>query len=172
MSFLRSKHSGWTWDGKRTPFGGGGDPFQGISDTVSQAFSTIDLGGSLTPIIAPAVALGTAALTGGASLALDAGAIAAADGVALSTYGVPAAQAMAEYGATAAELGLPAAATAADVGAVAGTASAHGKASQTAQTKGTEHYMPMNTSYDDGKSMKVKSSNMSTQSGPGKSIFN
>ena len=24
MSILRSKHSGWTWEGKRTPFGGGG----------------------------------------------------------------------------------------------------------------------------------------------------
>ena len=24
MSILRSKHSGWTWDNKRTPFGGGG----------------------------------------------------------------------------------------------------------------------------------------------------
>lgn len=24
MSILKSKHSGWTWEGKRTPFGGGG----------------------------------------------------------------------------------------------------------------------------------------------------
>jgi hypothetical protein len=32
MSFIKSKHSGWTWDLKRTPFGGGGDPFQQIGD--------------------------------------------------------------------------------------------------------------------------------------------
>jgi hypothetical protein len=30
---LRSKHSGWTWEGKRTPFGGGG--FLGIGDAVA-----------------------------------------------------------------------------------------------------------------------------------------
>lgn len=39
MSFLRSKHSGWTHELKRTPFGGGGgfisDIGQGISDAVS-----------------------------------------------------------------------------------------------------------------------------------------
>ena len=24
MSFIKSKHSGWTWELRRTPFGGGG----------------------------------------------------------------------------------------------------------------------------------------------------
>jgi hypothetical protein len=94
-----------------------------MSDSVSSFFSSVGLGGSLSNDIVPALGIGLAAFTGGASLALDAGTVAAADGIALSTYGVPAAQAMAEYGATAAELGLPEAATAADLGAVAGTAS-------------------------------------------------
>ena len=58
------------------------------------------------------------------------------------------------------------------VGGVAGTATAHGKAQQTSQTKGTETYMPMNTSYDDGKSMKAKGTRTSSPSGPGKSLFN
>jgi hypothetical protein len=58
----------------------------------------------------------------------------------------------------------------AKVGGIAGKATAHGKAVQTSQTQGTEKYMPMNTKYDDGKSMKVKSSEY-TPSGPGKSMF-
>lgn len=37
MSFLKSKHSGWTWDMKRTPFtGGGGGGSPGPSTTYSQ----------------------------------------------------------------------------------------------------------------------------------------
>jgi hypothetical protein len=95
-----------------------------MSDSVSSFFSGVGLGGSLQQDIVPALGVGLAAFTGGASLALDAGTVAAADGIALSTYGVPAAQAMADYGISAEALGLPAAATAADVGAVAGTASA------------------------------------------------
>lgn len=36
MSFLRSKHSGWNWEGKRTPFGGGGGGWiQDIGNTIS-----------------------------------------------------------------------------------------------------------------------------------------
>lgn len=95
-----------------------------MSDFVSSVFSSIGLGGSLTNDILPAAGVGLAALTGGASLALDAGAVASADAIALSTYGVPAAQAMTDFGVAATDLGLPAGATAADVGAVAGTASA------------------------------------------------
>jgi hypothetical protein len=57
------------------------------------------------------------------------------------------------------------------VGGVAGNTSAHGKAAQVSQTSGTEKYMPMNTKYDDGKNNKVKS-NLSSPSGPGKSVFN
>lgn len=41
---LRSKHSGWTWEGKRTPFGGGGgDIFQ----SVGNALASIDPGPSI-----------------------------------------------------------------------------------------------------------------------------
>jgi hypothetical protein len=98
----------------------------GVVNAVGNAVS--DVGNFVTQNIVPlattAAAVALAPETGGASLALDASAIASADSIALSTYGVSAAEAMSTYGATAAELGLPAAATAADVGAVAGTASA------------------------------------------------
>jgi hypothetical protein len=81
-----------------------------------------DVGG--WPIVGTAAA---ALATGGASLfgsaALTAAEVAAADGIAMSTYGMTAAEAMGA-GVAAADLGLPAAATAAQVGAVAGTASA------------------------------------------------
>jgi hypothetical protein len=54
MSFIKSKHSGWTWDLKRTPFGGGGgDPISAVSDAVSQGFSDVGLGGSMQPIVTP-----------------------------------------------------------------------------------------------------------------------
>jgi hypothetical protein len=33
MSILRSKHSGWTWEGRRTPFGGGSQPSQPTQST-------------------------------------------------------------------------------------------------------------------------------------------
>jgi len=137
MSFLKSKHNGWTWDLKRTPFGGGGggiidtvgsfvqqnviDPISSVGVSVDQAVGQVPGGWGTVGALATGGALGAGAL---GAAALDAGAVASADGIALSTYGVPAAEAMSSYGATAAELGLPAATTAADVGAVAGTASA------------------------------------------------
>ena len=65
MSFIKSKHSGWTWDLKRTPFSGGGGSFDpisavsdavsSVSDSVSQGFSDIGLGGSVQPLITPVV---------------------------------------------------------------------------------------------------------------------
>ena len=56
MSFLKSKHSGWTWELKRTPFGGGGgDPISAVSDAISQGFSDVGLGGSMQPLITPAL---------------------------------------------------------------------------------------------------------------------
>jgi hypothetical protein len=144
MSFIKSKHSGWTWDLKRTPFGGGGggggfvgDVFGGIGDVFGGAVDSVtsvvdDALVGLDKTVGDVIpggwgTLGAAAAavaTAGSSLSLSAAEIAAADGVALSTYGVPAAEAMATYGVPAAELGLPATATAAQVGAVAGTASA------------------------------------------------
>jgi hypothetical protein len=151
MSFIKSKHSGWTWDLKRTPFGGGGggfiedigggisDAFGGIVDSVDSALTGLDKTvGSAIPGGWATLGAGAAALaTGGSSLfgsaALTAEAVATADGIALSTYGVPAAEAMASYGIPAAELGLPAAATAADIGAIAGTASAEFAGSELGQ---------------------------------------
>lgn len=47
MSFLRSKHAGWTWDGKRTPFGGGGGFVSGITDSISSALGTDGGGGGI-----------------------------------------------------------------------------------------------------------------------------
>ena len=60
MSILRhfNKHHGYTYEGKRTPFGGGGDP-------ISSTFSDLGLGGSLQPIVTPVVDTGLA-LTGNA----------------------------------------------------------------------------------------------------------
>ena len=63
MSFIKSKHSGWTWELKRTPFGGGGgdpisavsDAVSSVSDAVSQGFSDVGLGGSAQPLITPAL---------------------------------------------------------------------------------------------------------------------
>ena len=69
-------------------------------------------------------ALGAAAFTGGASLALDAGAVATADATAVGLGYSSAAEAIQAGAITAEGLGLPAAATAADLAAVSGSASA------------------------------------------------
>ena len=44
---LKSKHSGWTWDLKRTPFGGGGGIVSAITDPISSALGTDGSGGGL-----------------------------------------------------------------------------------------------------------------------------
>jgi hypothetical protein len=152
MSFLKSKHSGWTHELKRTPFGGGGggfigdiggavgDVFGGIGDAVGGVIDSVgntigDLGVGLDKTVGDVIpggwptiaAAAAAAATWGGSLAasgaLEAGAIASADGIAMSTYGMTAAEAL-QAGVTAAELGLPAATTVAELAAVGGTASA------------------------------------------------
>jgi hypothetical protein len=58
-------------------------------------------------------------------------------------------------------------------GALANKTSAHGKASKTAQTQGTAHYMPFNTKYTDGKGsgMKVNNPNYNKTQGAGESMF-
>jgi hypothetical protein len=40
MSILRSKHSGWTWEGRRTPFGGGSGGGGGGQPTQSTSYQT------------------------------------------------------------------------------------------------------------------------------------
>lgn len=44
---FKSKHSGWTWDLKRTPFGGGGGIVSAITDPISSALGTDGGGGGL-----------------------------------------------------------------------------------------------------------------------------
>lgn len=65
MSFLKSKHSGWTWDLKRTPFGGGGggwNPIAAITDPISEAIGTSGSGGGVLGALAdidPGPAIGS-----------------------------------------------------------------------------------------------------------------
>jgi hypothetical protein len=44
---FKSKHSGWTWDLRRTPFGGGGGIISAITDPISSALGTDGSGGGL-----------------------------------------------------------------------------------------------------------------------------
>lgn len=147
MSFIKSKHSGWTWELKRTPFGGGGGFIEDIGSGISDAFSSVgnviedaaqtvggwgegldktvgeSVPGGWTTLgaLAAGGALGFGALGAGA---LEAGTVAAADATAAGLGFSSAAEAISAGAVTAAELGLPAATTIADLGAVAGSASA------------------------------------------------
>jgi len=48
---FKSKHSGWTWDLKRTPFGGGGgDFFSGIGDALASIDPGPAIGGALAEV--------------------------------------------------------------------------------------------------------------------------
>ena len=64
---FKSKHSGWTWDLKRTPFGGGGgwNPVSAITDPISSALGTDGGGGGALGALAsidpgPAIGQGLA----------------------------------------------------------------------------------------------------------------
>ena len=46
---FKSKHSGWTWELKRTPFGGG-NPISGVTDAISNAIGTSGNGGLVSTI--------------------------------------------------------------------------------------------------------------------------
>lgn len=66
MSILKSKHSGWTWDLKRTPFGGN-NPISSVTDAFSNAIGTDGSGGGLLGELAnidpgPAIGQGLAEL--------------------------------------------------------------------------------------------------------------
>jgi len=51
MSMFKSKHSGWTWELKRTPFGGGGGPIgdlvSSVTDPISSVLGTDGSGGGI-----------------------------------------------------------------------------------------------------------------------------
>ena len=61
---FKSKHSGWTWELRRTPFGGGGGGgFSGITDSISSAIGTDGSGGGALGALAsidPGPAVGNA----------------------------------------------------------------------------------------------------------------
>ena len=65
---FKSKHSGWTWDLKRTPFGGGGGGFiSSITDPISSALGTSGGGGGALGALAsidpgPAIGSGLASV--------------------------------------------------------------------------------------------------------------
>ena len=48
---FKSKHSGWTWDLKRTPFGGGGGFISSITDPISNVLGTSGGNGGLVGIL-------------------------------------------------------------------------------------------------------------------------
>lgn len=138
MSFIKSKHSGWTWDLKRTPFGGGGgdivsgigDAFSSVGDVVDDALVGLDktvgeaIPGGWTTVGAAALAAATMGGSLGATGALEAGAVASADATAAGLGFSSAAEAISAGAISAEALGLPAAVTAADLAAVSGSASA------------------------------------------------
>lgn len=138
MSFIKSKHSGWTHELKRTPFGGGGgdivsgigDAFSGVVDSVDQALVGLDktvgdaVPGGWSTVGAAALAAATMGGSLAASGALEAGAVATADATAAGMGFSSAAEAISAGAMTATELGLPAATTVADLAATAGSASA------------------------------------------------
>jgi hypothetical protein len=66
---LKSKHSGWTWDLKRTPYGGG-NPVSFVTDPISSALGTDGGGGGVLGALAdidpgPAIGQGLAELDKG-----------------------------------------------------------------------------------------------------------
>ena len=64
---FKSKHSGWSWDLKRTPFGGGGGIVSAITDPISSALGTDGSGGGALGALAsvdpgPAIGSGLASV--------------------------------------------------------------------------------------------------------------
>jgi hypothetical protein len=64
---FKSKHSGWTWELKRTPFGGGGGFISAITDPISSALGTDGSGGGALGALAsidpgPAIGSGLASV--------------------------------------------------------------------------------------------------------------
>jgi len=74
---FKSKHSGWTWEMKRTPYGGG-NPISGITDSISSALGTDGGGGGVLGALAdidpgPAIGSGLAEFDKGVSNVIPGG---------------------------------------------------------------------------------------------------
>ena len=140
---LKSKHSGWTWDLRRTPFGGGGSFLSSVTDPISSALGTDGGGGGILGALASVdktvnntipggwITVGGLA-AGGAALAYapEVMAAAAAEGVApevaAAELGIPAVEVPAEAGGTAALNASAPAVGAASPSGIAATQSAAG----------------------------------------------
>jgi len=91
---FKSKHSGWTYDLKRTPFGGGGgDFFSAVTDPISSVIGTDGGGGGILGELAnidpgPAIGQGLAELDKGVGNVVPGGwGTLAAIAAAIATYG-------------------------------------------------------------------------------------
>ena len=140
---LKSKHSGWTWDLRRTPFGGGGGFLSSVTDPISSALGTDGGGGGRLGALASVdktvnniipggwITVGALA-AGGLALAYapEVMAFAEANGVtpaiASETLGIPAVEVPAEAGGTAALNASAPAVGAASPSGIAATQSAIG----------------------------------------------
>jgi hypothetical protein len=138
MSLFKSKHSGWTWELKRTPFGGGGgswnpaDPFVGAGDALASIDPGPAIGGALAELdkgvkdTVPGgwgtlAAVAAAVATAGASLPESEASFMAADASNLAAQGLNEAaisqNLAASYGLTAEQAAAAAAAATAGVAA-------------------------------------------------------
>ena len=75
---FKSKHSGWTWDLKRTPFGNGGGIISSITDPISSALGTDGSGGGVLGALAsvdpgPAIGSGLASVDSAVNSAIPGG---------------------------------------------------------------------------------------------------
>ena len=75
---FKSKHSGWTWDLRRTPFGSGGGIISDITDPISSALGTDGSGGGVLGALAsvdpgPAIGSGLASVDSAVNSAIPGG---------------------------------------------------------------------------------------------------
>jgi hypothetical protein len=144
---FKSKHSGWTFAGTRTPFGGGGDIFQSVGKTISKADPHVTEGvgdylsenGWMIPLAM--ITAGAGAALGGAVTAgevVGEGAVAGAGGATAADGTVFAA------GST-----IPAGTTMAEGTVVAGETGAAGGASAVTATPGADAVLGSSTNIAD-----------------------
>jgi len=133
---IKSKHSGWTWDLRRTPFGGGGGVIDSVGNAIGSAvqsigngLASVDKAVNQVPggwITVGALAAGGAALAYAPEVMAAAAAEGVAPEVAATELGIPAVEVPVEAGGTAAlNAGAPAVGAASPSG-IAATQSAIG----------------------------------------------